>query len=60
MQNERAAVVIMDFASRYITSPDNMEQSEVDSFTVLMHTFRRKRCKDTKGGVEESCCICCK
>ncbi len=26
----------MDFASRYITSPDNMEQSEVDSFTVLM------------------------
>ena len=26
----------MDFASRYITSPDNMEQSEVDSFTVLL------------------------
>ena len=26
----------MDFASRYITSPDNMDQSEVDSFTVLL------------------------
>lgn len=35
-QNQEATVVIMDFASRYITSPDNMEQSEVDSFTVLM------------------------
>lgn len=35
-QNKEATVVIMDFASRYITSPDNMEQSEVDSFTVLL------------------------
>lgn len=35
-QNREATVVVMDFASRYITSPDNMEQSEVDSFTVLM------------------------
>lgn len=35
-QNQEATAVIMDFASRYITSPDNMEQSEVDSFTVLI------------------------
>jgi ATP-dependent Clp protease ATP-binding subunit ClpA len=35
-QSEEATVVVMDFASRYITSPDNMEQSEVDSFTVLL------------------------
>ena len=35
-QNQEATTVIMDFASRYITSPDNMEQSEVDSFNVLM------------------------
>ena len=35
-QNKEATVVVMDFASRYITSPDNMDQSEVDSFTVLM------------------------
>lgn len=35
-QNEEATVIVMDFASRYITSPDNMDQSEVDSFTVLM------------------------
>lgn len=35
-QTKEATVIIMDFASRYITSPDNMDQSEVDSFTVLM------------------------
>ncbi len=35
-QNNEATVIVMDFASRYITSPDNMEQSEVDSFTVLL------------------------
>ena len=35
-QNEEATVIVMDFASRYIISPDNMEQSEVDSFTVLL------------------------
>ena len=28
-QNKEATVIVMDFASRYITSPDNMEQSEV-------------------------------
>lgn len=35
-QNKEATVIVMDFASRYITSPDNMEQCEVDSFTVLL------------------------
>ena len=35
-QNKESTVIVMDFASRYITSPDNMEQSEVDSFTVLL------------------------
>lgn len=35
-QNEEATVIIMDFASRYIISPDHMEQSEIDSFTVLL------------------------
>lgn len=35
-QNKEATVIVMDFASRYITSPDNMEQCEVDSFTLLL------------------------
>ncbi len=37
-QNKEATVIVMDFASRYITSPDNMEQSEVDSFTLLLQS----------------------
>ena len=36
IQNTEATVVIMDFASRYIASPTNMEQSEIDGFTVLL------------------------
>lgn len=49
-QNQAATVVIMDFASRYITSPDNMEQSEVDSFTVLMQaSLEGKDIKTEKG-----------
>ncbi len=51
VQNERAAVVIMDFASRYITSPDNMEQSEVDSFTVLMQASLEGKDVKTQKGV---------
>lgn len=33
-----ATVIIMDFASRYIISPDHIEQNEVDSFTVLLQS----------------------
>ena len=36
VQNQEATVVVMDFASRYIASPTNMEQSEIDGFTVLL------------------------
>lgn len=35
-QGQEATVVVMDFASRYIASPSNMEQSEIDGFTVLL------------------------
>lgn len=35
-QTSEASVIIMDFASRYIASPDNMIQAEVDSFTSLL------------------------
>lgn len=50
-QNREATVVIMDFASRYITSPDNMEQSEVDSFTVLMQASLEGKDVKTENGV---------
>jgi DNA polymerase III delta prime subunit len=35
-QNTSATVIIMTLASRYITSPDNLAQAEVDSFTNLL------------------------
>ena len=35
-QTEEASVIIMNFASRYIATPDNMTQAEVDSFTALI------------------------
>ena len=35
-QNGEATAVVMNFASRYIASPVNMEQSEIDSYTVLL------------------------
>lgn len=35
-QGERASAVIMNMASRYITSPDNLSQQEIDSFTTLL------------------------
>ena len=34
-QNKQPVAIVMNLASRYITSPDNIEQSEVDSFTNL-------------------------
>ena len=50
-QNQEATTVIMDFASRYITSPDNMEQSEVDSFTVLMQASLEEKDVKTEQGI---------
>ena len=37
-QNGRSTVVVMNFASRYISCPTNMEQSEIDGFTVLIQS----------------------
>ena len=35
-QNKSSTVIVMDFASRYIITPEHMEQPAVDSFTVLL------------------------
>jgi energy-coupling factor transporter ATP-binding protein EcfA2 len=35
-QDQSPVAIIMNLASRYITSPDNLDQSEVDSFTNLL------------------------
>lgn len=35
-QNQKPVAIVMNLASRYIPSPDNLDQSEVDSFTNLI------------------------
>lgn len=35
-QKDQATVIVLDFVSRYISSPDHMPQPEVDSFTILL------------------------
>lgn len=37
-QSQLPTVIIMDMASRYISSPDNLNQEEVDAFSVLTKT----------------------
>jgi hypothetical protein len=49
-QSEQSTVIVMDFASRYITSPDRMDQCEVDSFTVLLQASLEAKDVKTQGG----------
>ena len=49
-QNQQPVAVIMNLASRYITSPDNMDQAEVDSFTNLLLASMEARDVRTPGG----------
>lgn len=57
-QNGEATVVVMDFASRYIASPTNMEQSEIDGFTVLLQaSMEAKDVKTEKFGVVKNLVI---
>lgn len=50
-QGSEATVVVMDFASRYVASPNNMEQAEIDSFTVLLQTSLEDKDIKTEKGV---------
>lgn len=50
-QNTRATAVVMNFASRYITSPTNMDQSEIDSYTVLLQASMDAKDVRTQSGM---------
>lgn len=50
-QNSSATAVVMNFASRYITSPTNMEQSEIDSYTVLLQASMDAKDVRTPSGI---------
>jgi DNA polymerase III delta prime subunit len=51
VQNRSATAVIMSFVSRYITSPDNLVQSEVDSFTNLLLASLESKDVRTENGI---------
>lgn len=42
-QSEHATAVIMDMASRYIVSPDNMEMCEVSAYTNILRAIRKAK-----------------
>ena len=42
-QNEESCAIVFSFASRYIVSPDRMDQAEVDSYTLLLQASMEAR-----------------
>ena len=51
VQNKEASAIVFDFASRYIVSPDRLEQAEVDSYTTLLQASMDSRDVKTDQGV---------
>lgn len=50
-QNTSATAIIMTLASRYITSPDNLAQAELDSFTNLLLASLEGKDVRTESGI---------
>ena len=50
-QASESCAVIFDFASRYIVSPDRLEQAEVDSYTLLLQASMDAKDVKTDHGV---------
>lgn len=50
-QSKEVTAIVMNLASRYIPSPDNMEQNEVDSFTSLLLTSLESKDVKTDNGM---------
>ncbi|MGN1119679.1 MAG: AAA family ATPase, partial [Oscillospiraceae bacterium] len=49
-QYKESCVIVMTFASRCISSPDRLQQSEVDSYTVLLQAAMEAAEVRTEGG----------
>lgn len=56
-QEETGCAVIMNMASRYTTSPSNLDQSEVDSFTTLMMACSAAGEVEMEGGYSKNLAI---
>ena len=51
LQGKEATAIVMNLTSRYIISPENMEQNEVDSFTSLLLASLESRDVKTENGM---------
>ncbi|MGN1338854.1 MAG: AAA family ATPase [Oscillospiraceae bacterium] len=49
-QNKKPCAIVMNCASRYIVSPDHLQQSEVDSYTTLLQASMEAAEVKTQGG----------
>lgn len=50
-QNKTASAIVMNMASRYIASPDNLSQEEVDAFNALVRLSLEARDVRTEAGL---------
>jgi len=50
-QNKESVAIVLNLASRYITTPDNIDQSEVDSFTNLLLASLESKDVRTESGI---------
>lgn len=50
-QSNEACVIVFDFASRYIVSPERLEQAEVDSYTMLLQASMNAKDVRTDHGI---------
>ncbi|MGN0649720.1 MAG: AAA family ATPase [Oscillospiraceae bacterium] len=50
-QTNEPTVMVMSFASRYISNPNQLDQSEVDSFTALLKASLTAKDVSTQGGM---------
>ncbi len=53
-QNTEATVVVMNLASRYITDPASLDQSESDGFTMLLQASMESREVRTPEGIRKN------
>lgn len=55
--NKTSTAIVMDFASRYITASDRLEQAEVDAFMQLQQAAMESRDMRTNSGIVRNLCI---
>lgn len=57
-QSEKSTVIIMNMASRYIASPDNLSQNEVDSYAeIIRASLKAREVRSADGSIRKNLLI---